>query len=384
MRKVLFFTLLLFVLAVGLLHFFTPGYLLLYHNIYRRLSYFPIVLGAIWFGLPGGFLLALLSSIAFIPHVLLYIGYGPEAYLSELMEIVLYLAAGSVVGVISGRQMKLREQYRELSEKLQKSYTRLHEETEQLIEAEEQLAEAQKFSALGQLSASLAHEIKNPLSSIKGTAEILLDDYPEGHPKREFVDILLKETARLNQTVEDVLRFSRGKKGKAAQTEPLSEVVKRVSTLLDRHLRGKEISLQLKGLDLAKDFLIDGSRISQVFLNILLNAIDAVARQGKIRIEVMKTAGGYTVEVSDNGPGIPETEREKIFEPFVSGKEGGTGLGLVITRKIVTSYGGTITLEKSDLGGACFRIFLPGNDRASYSEDVGRVSQAQPDLRAED
>jgi signal transduction histidine kinase len=275
------------------------------------------------------------------------------------MEIVLYLAAGSVTGVISGRQMRLREKYRELSEKLQKSYTRLHEETEQLIEAEEQLAEAQKFSALGKLSAYLAHEIKNPLSSIKGTAEILLDDFPEGHPKREFVDILLKETARLNHTVEDVLQFSRGKKGKAAQTEPLSDVIKRVSTLLDRHLRGKEISLQLTGLDQARNFLIDGSRISQVFLNILLNAIDAVAQQGKIRIEVMKTVGGYTVDVSDNGPGIPETEREKIFEPFVSGKEGGTGLGLVITRKIVTSYGGTIALEASDLGGASFRIFLP-------------------------
>ena len=174
--KLLFFALLVAVVAIGLLHLFTPGDLHFYHNIYRRLSYFPIVLGGLWFGVAGGLGLAVLSSIAFIPHVLLYVGHGSQA-VSELMEIILYLAAGLLVGVISGRQTRLRERYQQLSEKLQASYARLHEETAQLIEAETRLAAAQKFSALGRLSASLAHEIKNPLASIKGTAEILRDEF---------------------------------------------------------------------------------------------------------------------------------------------------------------------------------------------------------------
>jgi signal transduction histidine kinase len=247
MRKILFAILVLIVIAIGMLHFFTPGYMIFYHDMYRRLSYFPIVLGAIWFGVRGGLLLAVLSSIAFIPHVLLYIGEGTGNYLSELTEIILYLAAGTVTGIIAGRESLLRNRYKELSEKLEKSYDKLHRETELLIEVEEQLSAAQKLSALGQLSASLAHEIKNPLSSIKGTAEILLDEFPEGHPKKEFVEILLKETTRLNNTVEEVLQFSRrgmqGKKKEQAETEPLSQVIDRVTSLLASQLRKKSIKL---------------------------------------------------------------------------------------------------------------------------------------------
>ncbi|MBW2470567.1 MAG: sensor histidine kinase, partial [Deltaproteobacteria bacterium] len=187
MRKILFAILVLLVIAICLLHFLTPGYLIFYHDMYRRLSYFPIVLGAIWFGVWGGLALAVMSSIAFIPHVLLYIGQETGAYVSELTEIVLYLAAGTVTGFIAGRESLLRRRYKELSENLEKSYDKLHRETQLLLEAEEQLSAAQKLSALGQLSASLAHELKNQLSSIKGTAEILLDEFPVGHPKREFV-----------------------------------------------------------------------------------------------------------------------------------------------------------------------------------------------------
>jgi signal transduction histidine kinase len=209
MRKLLFIILVLVVLGIGFLHFTTPAELFFYHDTYRRLSYFPIVLGALWFGIWGGLILAVMSSLAFIPHVILYIGQGTGSYLSELTEIILYLAAGTVTGVIAGRESRLREKYRLLSEKLEKSYAKLHRETQLLLEAEEQLSVTQKLSALGQLSASLAHEIKNPLSSIKGTADILLDEFPDGHPKREFVEILLKETSRLNNTVEEVLQFSR-------------------------------------------------------------------------------------------------------------------------------------------------------------------------------
>ena len=93
MRKILFAILVLVVIAIGLLHFLTPGYLIFYHDMYRRLSYFPIVLGAIWFGVWGGLALAVMSSIAFIPHVLLYIGQETGTYLSELTEIIACLIA---------------------------------------------------------------------------------------------------------------------------------------------------------------------------------------------------------------------------------------------------------------------------------------------------
>ena len=363
MRKILFIVLVLIVIGIGALHLFTPGYMVFYHDMFRRLSYFPIVLGAIWFGVWGGLTLAILSSIAFIPHVLLYIGDSAGTYLSELTEIILYIAAGTVTGFIAGRESRLRKRYKKLSEQLEKSYDKLHRETQLLLEVEEQLGAAQKLSALGQLSASLAHEIKNPLSSIKGTAEILLDEFPHGHPKREFVEILLKETTRLNNTVEEVLAFSRrpvsDKKKGGDGTEPLSQVIDRVTSLLASQLRKKSIRLTVTGWERGKTFQVAGEKLSQVFLNIILNSIDALSSKGIITINVEKQDNGYAVIIKDNGPGIPDRLKMQIFNPFYSTKKGGTGLGLSISKKIVERYGGTLKLSDADIGGACFTVFLP-------------------------
>lgn len=363
MRKIIFSALLLSVVAIGLLHLFTPGDFIFSHNIYRRLSYFPIVLGGLWFGIPGGLSLAVLSSIAFIPHVLLYVGHGSQA-VSELMEIILYLAAGLLVGMISGRQTRLRERYQQLSEKLQASYTRLHEETAQLIEAETRLATAQKFSALGRLSASLAHEIKNPLASIKGTAEIIRDEFPGDHPKREFVDILFKETDRLQDTVEDILRYAKGKPQEKEETlEPLSAVARHVAALLERQMQEKQVRFILPENAEAQHLLVESAKFSQVFLNLGLNALDAVQPGGQIWLLVENAAGGgWRIAVCDDGPGVPEAEKEKIFAPFYTGKTDGTGLGLLISRKIVESYGGSLQAMDRPGGGACFEILLPAGN----------------------
>ena len=121
-RKILFPTLITIVLVIGFLHFATPAELVFFHDTYRRLSYFPIVLGAIWFGVKGGMILAVLSSVAFIPHLLLYVGQGVQSYYSELTEIVLYLSAGLVVGIITERERKLRIGYQQISGQLEKSY----------------------------------------------------------------------------------------------------------------------------------------------------------------------------------------------------------------------------------------------------------------------
>ncbi len=361
MRKILFTFLLLIVAGIGLLHFYTPGDLGLYHAAYRRLSYFPIFLGAIWFGLRGGLFFAVLSSLAFIPHLVLYIGEDPRIYLNELIEVVLYLAAGTLTGFIASREAKLRDKYRVLSEELEEAYGKLHHESAVLLEVEEQLGANQKLSALGELSASLAHEIKNPLSSLRGTAEIILDEFPEGHPKREFGEIMLKEVDRLNVTVNEILQFSKGQAAFANDqpAEPLSEVINRVVRLMESHLRKKAVTLRVDSCPEADTFAVNGSKMSQVFLNIILNAIDALAEHGQINLKIRVDDQEMIVAVSDNGPGIPENMRQDIFAPFVSGKEHGTGLGLSISAKIVESLGGRINVSESSDGGACFAVSLP-------------------------
>ncbi len=360
-RKFLFIGLLTTVFGIGVLHFITPADLIFYHNTYRRLSYFPIVLGGIWFGVQGGVLLAVLSSLAFIPHLLLFAGQGLQSYFSELSEILLYLAAGLVVGLIAGKERKLREQIQRTSEKLERSYEALHKGTAQLIEAEEQLATTQRMSVLGEMAASLAHEIKNPLSSIKGTAEILLDDYPNEHPKREFVEILLKETARLNATLEDVLGYA-GKSGsEQGPDELLSEVLLQQKKLIEPILKKNRVDFDIEGVEESVDFRVVGSRMSQVFLNLFINGVEALEKtaDAKIIVEVNRKNLGVTVKVHDNGPGIASSDMGHIFEPFFSRRENGTGLGLLISRKIVESYGGTIEAGNSNFGGACFSVYLP-------------------------
>lgn len=352
------------VIALGILHLVTPGDKFLLHELYRRLNYFPIVIGALLYGIRAGIILGLCTAVAFIPHLTHFGQMSWFFYLSQSTEILLYLAAGIVTGFIASKEKRLREKYQDISAKLERSYNKLHEETGVLIEVEEQLRASQKLSALGELSASLAHEIKNPLASIRGTAEIFLDEFPPDHPKREFVNILLSETERLNKTVDEVLYFSRRRQTtpeNKPQLEPLLETITRVVSLLENKLYRKGIRLTTEIADAAAGFMVDGDRISQVLINLLLNSFQAVAEQGHIWLIVEQRANAMAISVADDGPGIRESEQEKIFNPFYSSKEEGTGLGLAISSRIVESYGGTISFEPRDGGGARFTVLLPMN-----------------------
>jgi len=352
-RKIVFICLVSFVVLLGILHYFTPGYMILFHDSYRRLSYFPIAIGAILFGLKGGIALALLSCIGFIPHLFMFWAQGPEAYYSELSEIIFYLAAGIVIGFISSRENKLKK-------KLANSYKRFYQQSEKLVEAEKQLGQSQKLSTLGHVSASLAHEIRNPLSSIKGAAEILADDVPKGHEKHEFIEIIRSEISRLNNSVEKVLNYCKGEQQtNKSKPEPIEDIINKTLLLIDPKLKEKQIILIHNFDREAGDFLADSPAMIQVLLNILINSIDAVDRYGQITIDHFPGDKGYRIDISDNGPGIAKDIQQNLFEPFVTFKEKGTGLGLSITQKLLKSFGGDITLAESKTGGARFKIYLP-------------------------
>jgi signal transduction histidine kinase len=211
------------------------------------------------------------------------------------------------------------------------------------------------------MSASLAHEIKNPLASIRGTAEILMDDFPQGHPKREFLDIMMAEISRLNTSVQDILHYSRaGRTQDRTAPEPASAVIRRVSSLLEGRFREKAIRLTVSR-ETEPDFIAaDGPKLSQVLMNLLLNALEATPEGGFVTVEYgTGSDGGGFIRVCDSGPGVRPQDAETIFKPFVTFRKEGTGLGLYISKTLMEGMGGGIGVGEASQGGACFTLTLP-------------------------
>jgi len=171
------------------------------------------------------------------------------------------------------------------------------------------------------------------------------------------------EISRLNSSVEDVLEYCRGQQdSKKIKPEPVNNTIDKVIALVDSKIREKQINLQNNYNNTTPDFLADSIVMTQVLLNIILNAIDAVDKYGSITIDHSFKNEGYTIIVSDNGPGVNKEIRDSLFEPFVSFKDNGTGLGLSITKKLLKSFEGSIKLDESYEDGARFIIDLPEID----------------------
>ena len=326
------------------------------HNIYRRLYYLPIVLGGIWFCLRGGVGVALLVSLLYAPHVLVQWGNQPSIHQEQYLEILLYNTIGFLTGLLSYREYQQREKAEKAAKRLADSYAKLKEQTDQIFEIEDQLRRADRLTALGELSAGMAHEIRNPLGSIRGTAEILQDAFSPEDSYAEFTRILVSEVYRLNRVLEDFLSFARPEESEQGDFLP-TQVLHEVLQLVRLQAEKKQIHIDWdeKELPLVAG---DGSQFKQVFLNLILNAIQVLPTGGRLSIEHQIADDGIDLIFSDNGPGIPEEDLDKIFNPFFTTKKEGTGLGLAITYRIVQHHCGRISVENQPDGGARFTLSL--------------------------
>ncbi|GFE59409.1 nitrogen regulation protein NR(II) [Geobacter sp. AOG1] len=351
------------VVGISLLHYLTPLQRPMLHDIFQRLYYLPIILAAFWFGLRGGLISSLVVSLLYIPHVLFQWGHHSSLELEKFLEILLYNVVGGITGFLCQQEETRRLQLEETARGLEESYRKLQRQADMIIGIEEQLRRAERLSALGELSAVLAHEIRNPLGSIRGTAEILRDDYRPGDRKYEFLEILFKETDRLNRVVEDFLGLARPVAAER-ETCDLSSELREVQSLLAGEAASRGVRLRLDLADLPP-VRGDREKLRQVFLNLALNGIQATGRGGDMTIRsVLRPVGegapaGIEISFADTGAGIASAQMARIFEPFFTTKEGGTGLGLAIAQKIVESHGGTIDVT-SDVGkGTTFTVRLP-------------------------
>jgi len=204
-----------------------------------------------------------------------------------------------------------------------------------------------RLASLGEMSAVLAHEIRNPLASLKGNAQLLAASLPEGEKPRAKAERVVDEAVRLEKLTRDLLAFVRTGELARGEVDPAA-LVREVAS-------GYEgVEVDTAGAPAA--WSIDGSRMREVLVNLVDNAIAAGL---PVRVHVTQQGRRLVLEVSDSGPGVAAEDRDKIFEPFFTGKTRGTGLGLAIARRVVEAHGGTIRVDAAPGGGALFRIEVP-------------------------
>lgn len=234
---------------------------------------------------------------------------------------------------------------------------------------EEQARRSDRLRALGELAAGVAHEMRNPLTTIRGFIQILPEEYDDPQFRREFSHNVLREIDRLVALTENLLDFARPTSSERARLSVGEFLDELLAFLCERFRRSGTIVSWKRGE--SEHFVsADRGRLRQVFLNLLTNAEEAMPGGGRIQVSLASARRSLSpdgpeipvvvVEVGDDGPGVPLDKLSSIFDPFVSTKHHGTGLGLAISHRIVEEHGGLLEVENRPAGGAVFRVVLPG------------------------
>lgn len=359
-------------LAITVLHYATPASHHWVHDIARRLYYLPIIIAAFGYGIRGGLLAALVVSSVYVPHAFLMPHMAdPAPSIEKILEMVVYFVVGGTAGYLADKAKRRREALAE-SLKKRRQLTR-------------QLTRAERLSALGEVVAGMAHEIKNPLHSLKGTAEIVDPVIPEDVEERRLWEIHRKELTRLEKTAERFLSFAKPPPAESTRFD-LRDVRTHLLDLVGAEARQRGIEMEAPEAE--TPLMVNGDRddFTQILLNITLNAFHALSeakdhptpvKPPKVVVAVGETPGEdgplASVRVENNGPPIPEEDLERIFDPFhttrgapdTSGEltpqlsdSGGTGLGLSISAKLAEQNRGFIK-AKNLPSGVAFTLSVP-------------------------
>ncbi len=341
------------------------------NSSYYPIYYVPIVTAAIHFGSWGTLLWTSLASAAYCSYLypaLQEYTLTPAGAAELAIRIMFFFLAAIVVNRFTLENRRKTTQYQQVAEKLT-------EVNRQLELAQAEARRSERLAALGQLSAGLAHEIRNPLGVIKGSAETLNRKLENSNPlASELAGYISSEVNRASALVTRFLDFAR-------PLRPETRLL-RVTDLIDQALNS--VAKQWTGgpvtvtREYQKDLPLvplDDNLCEQAFLNLVQNAYEAMGNDGgnfRIAVAAARSNGrkGVQVRLQDSGPGVPAEMREQIFNPFVTTKKTGVGLGLSIVSKIVDEHHGTIRLEKSEGEGATFVIFFPEAEKTSRSAGV--------------
>jgi signal transduction histidine kinase len=251
-------------------------------------------------------------------------------------------------------EQRMRDQIDELERRAQK-----------IREAQDRLVRSERLASVGRLSAGLAHEIGNPIAALLGLEDLLLEGGLSPGEQHDFLTRIRKETERIHLILRNLLDFARPARaprfGVPEEPGSVADAVNDVLALVQPQKSFRDVALSVETEQNLPAVSLGHERIMQVLLNLLLNAADATGPRGEVTLTSEKHGTGVRIVVSDNGPGIDESVRSELFEPFVTTKEvgKGTGLGLAVCRGLVESAHGSIQLDDTYRSGARFVIDLP-------------------------
>lgn len=318
------------VAGITFLHYFTESKVHYYHIFYQGLYFLPVMLAGFWFGLRGALCASLSITILYLPFTILHWkGFSADDF-NSVMEMVLY----NVVAVILG---KLRDQEKAVQK-------RLHE--------------AERLAAMGKAVSGLAHDLKTPLIAIGGISRLVQKSLGEYNPCREKLDLIIKETQRLEEMVKEMLDFSKPLELHRSK-EDISKVVNQCTDIISDLAQWRKVKVENQCPQDLPLVSFDASRIKQALINLLINAIDASPEGETVTVYSYLNRKRLIIEVSDNGSGIPIDRKEEVFFPFFTTKRDGTGLGLPIVKKIVEAHQGYLEILGNRERGVTFRVIIP-------------------------
>ena len=338
-------------LVITIVHYGASVREMFWHEIFQRAYYLPIIAAALWYGLRGGLLSASLAAILYIPHIVMAWHEQPSYQFNQYSEVVLFFIFGGLTGALSDQQRRQRE-------KLQQTAQQLSEANADLQKSFESLRRAERLSALGRLSAGLAHEIRNPLSAISGALNIIARPGLEIAQRDQFIADIKKEILQLNSLLTHFLEFARPHPPQLSPADVgklLDEICGLVSEIGGAH-KVKVICIPVIENCIVQ---LDASQIKQVILNLIINGGEAMPEGGTVELGATAGAENIVIYVKDQGVGIPEQELQQIFDPFYTTKPEGTGLGLSIGHQIMEQHGGRIEVKPNSGRGMTFALVFP-------------------------
>lgn len=328
---------------------------------YYLILLLPVVSAATYFGVVATLLFTLLAYGAYISF-LIFVDFSrytidPDQVRVLVLRFIFFAVAGNFVNMLSEALRVQSGNYRKAAEDLAAA-------NRSLSAAEAAVRRSDRLAALGQLSAGLAHELRNPLATMKGSAEMLARSVAaENDVAREVAGFISTEVDRTNALVTRFLEFARPLKLKLEPAD-VGQVLDRAIALVERDAPQYGATVYKNYSPDLPPFSFDAELMERVFYNLVLNAAQASAEDGAITVKTRPVDGGAEVSVIDRGQGIDPKIFDQIFNPFFTTKPEGSGLGLAIVSKIVDEHGGKMAVESEPGKGSVFRVYLPFETKA--------------------